>query len=82
MLGLPSKDITVNWSDDIVLKGITIKAIYGRLMFQTWSQTSRLLLAKRIDIGPVITHRLRLQDREKGVQAAASGLAGKVVMFP
>jgi len=82
LLGLPPQKVTVDWSKDIVLKDITIRAIYGRLMFKTWDQTSKLLLSKRIDIEPVITHRLKLEEWEKGIEAAASGQAGKVVMFP
>ena len=43
---------------------------------------SRLLTSGKLDITPVITHKLKLEEYEKAIELAASGKAGKVVMFP
>jgi threonine 3-dehydrogenase len=79
-LGLPPKPESLDVSNDIVLKDITLRGIYGRKVWDTWKETSRLL--KRLDISPVITHRLRLGEWEKGIEAMLSGSSGKVVLFP
>ena len=81
-LGLPPEDVTINWSKDVILKGIDMSAIYGRKLFDTWRITSRLLHSKRLDITPIITHKFKLDDFEKAMEAAKSGESGKVVMFP
>lgn len=82
ILGLPTKPVSVDVSKDIVLKDATIRGIYGRKMWDTWLTTSRLLSSGRIDITPVITHRLKLEEYEKGLEAMKTGQSGKVVMFP
>lgn len=82
ILGLPERDVSLNISRDIVMKNIDIKGIYGRKIWETWILTSRLLSSRRLDVRPIITHRLKLEDYEKGIQAMKTGKSGKVVMFP
>jgi len=82
VLGLPTKDVCIDMSKDFVMKDITVRGIYGRKIWDTWLTTSRLLSSGKFDPTPVITHRLRLDDFEKGFEAMMSGEAGKVVMFP
>ena len=36
LLGLTSKPISLNFSEDIIFKGITVQGINGRRMYQTW----------------------------------------------
>src|SRR5512134_563268 len=42
MLGIPSTEVSVDWND-VVFKGLTIKGIYGRQMFETWYKMAALL---------------------------------------
>jgi threonine 3-dehydrogenase len=81
-LGLPTADVSLDVSKQIVLKDLELRGIYGRRIWETWEKTSELLHAKKLDITPVITHRLRLEDFEAGIRAMQSGSCGKVVMFP
>ncbi len=81
LLGLPSKDISVDWSSDIVLKLISMQAIYGRKV-ETWHQMAGLMKSKLVDVTPVITHRFKLEEFDKAFEAIKSGGAAKVVMFP
>jgi len=82
VLGLPTKDVCIDVAKDIVMKDITLRGIYGRKIWDTWLLASRLLSTGRFDPAPVITHRLRLDDFERGFEAMKKGEAGKVVMFP
>jgi threonine 3-dehydrogenase len=82
LLGLPPEEVKLNWSSDVVLKEAHINGIWGRKMFDTWIITSRLLGSGRLDITPIITHKLKLKDYDKAIELAASRQAGKVVMFP
>src|SRR6516164_9941759 len=49
LLGLTSKSISLNFSEDIIFKGITIQGINGRRMYQTWYQMTALLKAGKLD---------------------------------
>jgi len=82
LLGLPPEHVSIDWSKDVVLKDVDIKAIYGRKLWDTWNITSTLLHTKRLDITPIITHTFKLDEFEKAMETAKSGSAGKVIMFP
>jgi threonine 3-dehydrogenase len=78
MLGIPSAEMDVTWSD-IILKAVTIKGVYGRQMFETWRKMLALLHAG-IDLAPLITHEVTAAHFQDGFDAALSGRAGKVVL--
>jgi threonine 3-dehydrogenase len=81
-LGLPTRPIEIDVAKLIVMKDLTFRGIYGRKVWDTWKTMDGLLRSGKIDISPVITHRLRLEEFEKGVEVMKSGQSGKVVMFP
>src|SRR5438067_6726367 len=55
LLGLTSRPISLNFSEDIIFKGITIQGINGRRMYHTWYQMTALLMAGKLDLQSVIT---------------------------
>ncbi len=82
LLGLTSKPIQLNFSEDIIFKGITIQGINGRRMYQTWYQMTALLKAGKLDLHPVITDRISMQDFGKGMERLKTGEASKILMYP
>src|SRR5687767_6091922 len=78
MLGIPSEQIAIDWNK-VVFNMLTIKGIYGREMYETWYKMS-VMLESGLDIKPVITHRFRFEDFEKGFEAMLSGQSGKVIL--
>ena len=78
MLGIPSKDIAIDWNV-VVFNMLTIKGIYGREMYETWYKMT-VMVESGLDIRPVITHRFRYQDFEKGFEVMRTGNSGKVVL--
>ena len=82
LLGLTSKPISLNFSEDIIFKGITIQGINGRLMYKTWYQMTALLKAGRLDLHPVITDRIALKDFSKGMERLKTGEASKILLYP
>jgi threonine 3-dehydrogenase len=82
ILGIPDKPIAIDVSRDIVFKYITVQGINGRLMFSTWHKTARFLSSGRLDLEPIITHRLRLEEFAKGMELMESGNCGKVLLYP
>lgn len=78
LLGISADDITINWST-ILFKGLVLKGIYGREMFETWYLMSSMIQAG-MDINPVITHRLNINDYKEGFEIMKSGQCGKVIL--
>jgi len=78
VLGIPPPDMRVDWTK-IVFKGLTVKGIYGREMFETWYRMAGLIHSG-LDLDPVITHRLPLADFHAGFEIMASGQSGKIIL--
>ncbi|RJL36132.1 L-threonine 3-dehydrogenase [Bailinhaonella thermotolerans] len=78
MLGLPDREIAVDWSV-IVQRMLTVRGIYGREMFETWYAMAALL-ERGLDLSPVITHRFGFEDYEEAFETARAGRCGKVVL--
>ena len=67
-----------------VRSGKKILPISGRRIWQTWEEVARLLGSGRLDVSPVITHKLSLEDFEKGfdLMTQRPKVSGKVVLIP
>lgn len=78
MLGIPPSDMAIDWNQ-VIFKGLFIKGIYGREMFETWYKMAALLQSG-LDLSPIITHRFGIDDFQKGFDAMRSGQSGKVVL--
>ena len=76
MLGLMNEE-AIDWND-VILKCITLKGIYGRKM-DTWHKMPAMIQGG-LDLAPLITHRYNFREFEKGFEAMNSGLSGKVVL--
>ena len=77
-LGILPSNTKVNWSD-VIFNAITIKGITGRRMWEIWYQMEQMLLGG-LDLSPVITHRFRFEDFQKGFDVMVSGQCGKVLL--
>jgi threonine 3-dehydrogenase len=82
LLGLTSKPIPLNFSEDIIFKGLTIQGINGRRMYQTWYQMTALLKSGRFDLHPVITDRIPMKDFSKAMARLKTGEASKILVYP
>ncbi len=82
ILGIPDKPMVTDWGADIIFKYITVQGINGRLMYKTWYEAERFLSSGRLDLEPIITHRFRLEEFEKGMELMKSGNCGKILLYP
>jgi len=78
LLGIAPGPVSIDW-DEVVFRGLTIKGIYGREIWETWYKM-QTMLESGLDIAPVITHELAFEDYEAGFAAMSSGQSGKVVL--
>jgi threonine 3-dehydrogenase len=74
---LPSKTM-VDWNK-VIFKGLTLKGIYGREMFETWYHMEQMLMSG-LDLSPIITHRFQVAEYQKGFEIMQSGNCGKVLL--
>lgn len=78
LLGILPGEASIDWRQ-VIFKGLILKGIYGREMFETWYKMVAMIQSG-LDISPVITHRFPVDRFQEAFDTAASGLAGKVVL--
>jgi len=78
LLGVHSARAEVDWNK-IVFKMLHLKGIYGREMFETWYKMIAFVQGG-LDLSPIITHRLPIDDFEQGFQVMQAGQSGKVIL--
>jgi threonine 3-dehydrogenase len=80
LLGLPSKPFELDIANAIIFKGATVHGINGRKMYETWFQAEALMRDPRVDMSPVITHRLPLARFDEAMKLLESGEASKILL--
>jgi threonine 3-dehydrogenase len=78
ILGIPTGKVSLDLTQ-IILKGLKLKGIYGREMFETWYKMTSMLQS-HLDISTVITHRFYVDDFMQAFDVMRSGQSGKVIM--
>lgn len=78
LLGLLPNSTKINW-DQIIFKGLFLKGIYGREIFETWYKME-VMLQSGLDISSLLTHKFKFEDFQKGFDVMNSGKCGKVIL--
>ena len=78
LLGIPTGEVGIDMNE-VIFKGLVLKGIYGREMFETWYKMSAMLQSG-LDVTPVLTHRFPAEDYLKAFEIMRSGQSGKVVL--
>ena len=78
LLGISSTETAIDWSQ-VIFKGLMLKGIYGREMFETWYKMIAML-DSGLDLTPILTHQLSYNQFQEGFDVMRSGRSGKVVL--
>jgi threonine 3-dehydrogenase len=78
MLGFLPKETQIDWNN-IIMKGLEIKGIYGREMYDTWYKMISMLQSG-LDLSPVITHHFAIDDYQQAFDMMRSGNSGKIIL--
>ncbi|HET6981932.1 MAG TPA: L-threonine 3-dehydrogenase [Myxococcaceae bacterium] len=78
ILGIPSNEVSIDWNQ-VIFKGLVLKGVYGREMFETWYKMVAMLQSG-LDVAPVVTHRFPAARYAEAFEAMRSGQSGKVVL--
>ncbi len=83
LLGISSRPIPeFDLTNFVVFKGATVYGVSGRKMFETWYQTKGLIESGRVDLKPLITHHLPIEEFETAFELMLSGKALKCALYP
>jgi len=78
LLGIPPDETSIDWTQ-VIFKGLVIKGVYGREMFETWYKMSSMLQSG-LNIEAVITHRFPMEDYQEAFDLMESGQSGKIIL--
>jgi threonine 3-dehydrogenase len=78
LLGIPTGEVAIDMNQ-VIFKGLVLKGIYGREMFETWYKMTAMLMSG-LDVSPVLTHRFAVEDHLKAFETMRSGQSGKVIL--
>ena len=82
IFGIPKKEVTLNFGKYFIDKELTVKGVFGRRIWETWEQVSKLLISGKVDLTKMITHKFALKDFEKAMEVMKSGECGKILLVP
>ncbi|EQD44381.1 L-threonine 3-dehydrogenase, partial [mine drainage metagenome] len=78
LLGISSGSIEVDWNT-IIFRGLNLKGIYGREIFETWYKVAAML-ESGLKVDAVLTHSFPASDYEKAFEVMRTGQSGKVIL--
>ncbi len=80
--GIPKDTIDIDWGKYMINKELSIDSVFGRMIWDTWEDTTKLLVSGKVDLRQIITHRFKLSEFEKAMEVMKSGECGKVLLEP
>jgi threonine 3-dehydrogenase len=78
LLGIPPGDMAIDWNQ-VIFKGLILKGVYGREMFETWYKMSSMLQSG-LNMEPIITHHFDIDEFQPAFELMESGQSGKVIL--
>ena len=78
ILGIPAGEVAIDWSQ-VIFKGLVLKGIYGREMFETWYKMTAMLQSG-LDVSAALTHRYPAAQFKEAFEVMRTGQSGKVVL--
>lgn len=82
LFGIPAKAVEIEVAQNLIFKNLTVRALNGRKIFETWYKTRWLLEHKVVDLEPLVSHRLRLEEIDRAMELLSCGQACKIVLHP
>lgn len=82
LFGIPSSPVEIDVAENMIFKNLTVLALNGRRIFDTWFKTRWMLEGGVVDIGPLITKQLPFDRIDEAMELLSSGQACKIVLRP
>ena len=82
LFGIPSRPVEIDVAEALIFKNLSVLALNGRKIFETWYRTRWLLESGVVDLRPLITKELPLEEFDEAFALLAAGEACKIVLYP
>ena len=82
LFGIPAKPVEIDVAENMIFKNLTVRALNGRRIFDTWYKTRWLLEDGVVDLRPLITKTIGFEDINDSMEMLARGDACKLVLLP
>jgi threonine 3-dehydrogenase len=82
LFGIPAKPVEIDVAENMIFKNLTVSCLNGRRIFDTWYKTRWLLEEGVIDLRPLITKTITLEEINDSMPLLAEGKACKLVVVP
>jgi threonine 3-dehydrogenase len=82
LFGIPSRPVEIDVAESLIFKNLDVLAVNGRRIFATWYKTRWLLESGVVDLRPLITDEIGLEDFEQAFEKLEAGEACKIVVYP
>jgi threonine 3-dehydrogenase len=82
LFGIPSRPVEIDVAESLIFKNLNVLALNGRKIFETWYRTRWLLESGVVDLRPLITKELPLEEFEEAFALLSAGEACKIVVYP
>ena len=82
LFGIPARPVEIDVAQALIFKNLSVLALNGRKIFETWYRTRWLLESGVVDVRPLITKELPLEEYEEAFSLLAAGEACKIVVYP
>jgi len=80
--GIPKENISIDWGKYLINKELSISSVFGRMIWDTWEETTKLLVSGKIDLRKIITHRFNMTEFDEAMKVMKSGECGKILLKP
>jgi threonine 3-dehydrogenase len=82
LFGIPERPVEIDVAENMIFKNLTVLAMNGRRIFDTWYKTRWLLEGGVIDLRPLITKTIGFEEVNDAMTMLARGDACKIVLLP
>lgn len=82
LFGIPSDPVEIDVAQNMIFKNLTVFAINGRRIWDTWFKTRWLLESGVVDLRPLITREVGFDDVLDAFEDLEEGRACKIVLRP
>jgi threonine 3-dehydrogenase len=82
LFGIPARPATIDIAESLIFKNLTVSAVNGREIWETWYTTRWLLEHRVVDLRPLITAEMPLERFEEAFALLETGEACKIVLQP
>ncbi|MCY4529042.1 MAG: hypothetical protein OXD46_08470, partial [Chloroflexi bacterium] len=78
----PATPVRIDVAESMIFKNLTVLALNGRRIFDTWYKTRWLLESNVVDLRPIISKEVGLEDIEEAMRLLDGGDVGKIIIRP